>query len=156
MSTRGTAPPLAVGALLRFALQDLRARIYDGVVAAGFEDVRPSHVTLFRWPGPDGMRPTELADAVGITKQAVNELLRDLETLGYLHCRSDSRDSRARLIQLTGRGRRLHEAAVAAHSRIERDWQRTLGSARFSAFRSALERLVGESREVHSPRRPPN
>jgi hypothetical protein len=41
----------------------VRERIYEGVVAAGLTDVRPVHVTLFRWPGPDGMRPTDLATA---------------------------------------------------------------------------------------------
>src|SRR3954453_10988082 len=85
MSSHGTdSPPLAIGALLRFALDDVRDRIYDGVVAAGFTDVRPVHVTLFRWPGPDGMRPTELAAAVGLSKQAVNDRLGDLERLGAL------------------------------------------------------------------------
>src|SRR3954454_14239825 len=85
MSSQQTDPPsLAIGALLRFALDDVRSRIYDGVVEAGFTDVRDVHVTLFRWPGPDGMRPTELAAAVGLSKQAVNDRLGDLDRLGYL------------------------------------------------------------------------
>src|SRR5690242_20675745 len=110
MSTTTAAPPLAIGALLRFALDDIRGRIYDGVVADGFTDVRPAHVTLFRWPGPDGARPTELAAAAHISKQSVNDRLGELERLGYLTRERDPADSRARIVRLTARGRRLHKS----------------------------------------------
>jgi DNA-binding MarR family transcriptional regulator len=135
------APPLAIGALLRFALDDMRRRIYDGVVAAGFTDVRPVHVTLFRWPGPDGMRPTQLAAAVHISKQSVNDRLGELERLGYLTREPDPSDSRARIVRLTHRGRRLHEAALAAHARIEADWAGVVGRERFEALRETLGAL---------------
>jgi DNA-binding MarR family transcriptional regulator len=135
-------PPLAIGALLRFALDDLRERIYRGVVAAGFTDVRPVHVTLFRWPGPDGMRPTEIAAAVQISKQSVNDRLGELERLDYLTREPDPRDSRARVVRLTDRGRRLHEAALAAHASIEREWAATAGQRRFDALCETLAALA--------------
>jgi DNA-binding MarR family transcriptional regulator len=135
-------PPLAIGALLRFALQDLRERIYSGVHASGFDDLHPAHVTLFRWPGPDGQRPSALAEHVGITKQALNDLLRDLEGLGYITLRSDATDDRARIITLTERGKRLHRTALAVHSQIEEDWARVLGRQRFAQLLDALHTLV--------------
>ena len=146
MSSLAEPPPLAVGALLRFALQDIRTRIYEGVVAAGFDDLRPAHVTLFRWPGPDGMRPTDLAAEVAMSKQAVNDLLGDLERLGYLTRERDPSDSRARLIRLTPRGRRLHEVAVGVHAGIEDEWARAVGARRFRELRRTLEHLVASAR----------
>lgn|SRR5436190_21968810 len=134
-------PSLPIGALLRFALDGVRERIYEGVRAAGFDDVRPAHVTLFRWPGPDGRRPTEVAADVQISKQRVNDLLRDLEALGYLRLGPDPSDSRARIIQLTARGRRLHEAAVSVHERVEEEWASTIGARRFEQLRVALTRF---------------
>jgi DNA-binding MarR family transcriptional regulator len=142
MSTTTAAPPLAIGALLRFALDDVRQRIYDGVVADGFTDVRPAHVTLFRWPGPDGMRPGELAAAVHMSKQSVNDRLGDLERLGYLSRERDPADSRARIVRLTARGRRLHESALAAHARIEDEWAEAVGGERFAQLRETLEELA--------------
>src|SRR4051794_40549710 len=115
-------PPLPIGALLRFAIDDVRERIYEGVKDAGFTDVRPAHVTLFRWPGPDGLRPTELAAAVHISKQSVNDRLGELERMGYLTRERDPADSRARTIRLTERGRSLHTAALSAHGQIEDEW----------------------------------
>jgi DNA-binding MarR family transcriptional regulator len=144
VSNSSSDPPLHIGALLRFALQLLRERIYEGVVAAGFKDVRPAHVTLFRWPGPDGQRPSALATAAGITRQSVNDLLRDLEERGYLTLEPDPADDRARAIRLTARGHRLHKTALAVHERIERDWERTIGAKTFAHLRRGLERVTRE------------
>jgi DNA-binding MarR family transcriptional regulator len=137
--------PLQLGALLRLALDDVRRRIYAGVVAAGFTDVRPAHVTLFRWPGPEGRRPTELAAWAQLSKQTVNDLLRDLEAHGYLELRPDPTDDRARLVRLTEQGQRLHEAAVAAHARVEAEWAQAVGRQDFERLRHTLSQLVGPS-----------
>jgi DNA-binding MarR family transcriptional regulator len=136
------ATPLQIGALLRFALHEIRSCIYEGVVSAGFDDVRPSHVTLFRWPGPDGRRPTEVAADAQISKQRVNDLLRDLERLGYLRLEPDPDDSRARVIRLTARGKRLHRVAIDAHAAVEVRWAISLGRRRYRDLYAALKDVV--------------
>lgn len=147
MSSENDLPPQQIGALLRFLLHDVRARIYEGVVAAGFDDLRPAHVTLFRWPGPDGRRPTEIAADAQITKQAVNDLLRDLEQGGYLERHPDPTDHRARIVRLTARGKRLHEVAVGTHAQVEDEWATEIGPRQFANLRNQLSRLVdGTSR----------
>lgn len=140
--SKDTIPSLPIGALLRFSLHEVRERIYDGVLAAGFDDVRPAHVTLFRWPGPDGARPTEVAAAVQRSKQTVNGLLRDLERLGSLKLESDPTDSRARIIRLTERGKRLHEVAVEVHAQIEHEWAQIVGEQSYQLLRETLSQLV--------------
>jgi DNA-binding MarR family transcriptional regulator len=134
-------PPAPIGALLRFALDEVRRRIYDGVVADGFDDLRPSHVTLFRWPGPDGRRPSQVAADAGISKQRVNDLLRDLERRGYLALAPDPDDSRARTIRLTDRGRRLHRVALEIHAELEREWARVVGDRSYEQMRRTLMQL---------------
>jgi DNA-binding IclR family transcriptional regulator len=44
------------------------------------------------FPGPDGLRPGVLAERAGISKQAMNQLLRSLEGFGYV-ARSDAHDA---------------------------------------------------------------
>src|SRR3954452_17354027 len=124
-------------------LEEVRRRIYEGVVAGGFDDVRPPHVTLFRWPGPDGRRPTEIAAAAQISKQRVNDLLRDLEQLGYLRLESDTADNRARIVRLTRRGKALHRRAVKAHAQIEAEWEAAVGKRRYADLRETLAQLGG-------------
>jgi DNA-binding MarR family transcriptional regulator len=142
MDTPDLWPPVPIGALLRFGLHEIRSRIYEGVRAAGFDDLRPAHVTLFRWPGPDGRRPTEIASDVQLSKQRVNDLLRELEARGYLGLEPDPSDSRARIVRLTPRGRDVHEVAVAVHARIEDEWAAVVGEARYRSARAALVDLV--------------
>jgi DNA-binding MarR family transcriptional regulator len=144
-------PPLPIGALFRFGLHEIRSRISTGVRDAGFEDVRPAHVTLFRWPGPDGRRPGEVAADVQISKQRVNDLLRDLERLGYLSLERDSDDSRARIIRLTPRGRRLHETAIGLHAQIEAEWSQAIGQRRYQQLRGALDDMIRPA-DRHTPR----
>ena len=132
-----------IGALLRQAWQRVRERIYRGVLQDGYADLNPAHVSLFRYEGLDGRRPTQLAESMQITKQSVNDLLRYLEHRGYLKSRPDLRDKRARLVHLTSRGKRL-DAAVRAHAAAaERELAAELGQESFREFYSILSRISG-------------
>jgi DNA-binding MarR family transcriptional regulator len=128
--------------MMRLAWQSVWKQIFEGVVAAGYDDVNPAHVGLFRFPGLDRQRPTELADQLQITKQSVNDLLGQLEHRGYLTREPDPKDGRARVVRLTAKGRRLqrtiHGEAQASEERIAD----TLGSRRFTQLQRALEELT--------------
>jgi DNA-binding MarR family transcriptional regulator len=131
-----------VGAMMRAAWQSVWKEIFAGVVAAGYDDVNPAHVSLFRHPGLDRQRPTELADQLQITKQSVNDLLGQLEERGYLSRDPDPNDGRARVVRLTAKGRRLqntiHRQAQVSEQRIAD----TLGPRRFTQLQRALEDLT--------------
>src|SRR6516162_3227640 len=101
--TKGRGGPY-VGAMMREVWQWVRDQMYAGVVAAGYDDLSAAHVGLWRYPGLDGRRPSQLADQVGITKQSVNDLLGHLEAHGYLGRIPDAADGRARVIQLSLKG----------------------------------------------------
>ncbi len=131
-----------IGSLLRRAWQRVRDRIYQGVAAAGYDTLSRAHVGLFRFESPEGWRPGQLADHMSITKQSVNDLLRELERLGYLELRPDPHDRRARRVRLTAQGRRL-DAVVRNEARAaERELVEALGAARFNALRQALLDLL--------------
>lgn len=131
-----------VGALLRLAWQRVRERIYRGVREDGYDDLNPAHVSLFRYEGLEGRRPSQIAQSMQITKQSINDLLRHLERRGYVHCRPDPEDARARLVRLTARGRKL-DAAVRAHAAAaERDVAKELGEQRFRELYHMLLKIV--------------
>ena len=146
-------PPLRLAALLRFALEDARRRIYAGVADAGYRDIRPAHITLFRWPGPEGRRPTEIAAGGQISKQRANDLLRDLERLGYLELEPDPTDSRARIIRLTERGADVYAITSAIQSEIEQDWAESIGPDDVERVREGLRRVVEEGPSYVAARR---
>ncbi len=128
--------------LMRYAIQDARGRIHAAVRDAGFDDVGSPHITLFRWPGPEGRRPTEVAADAQISKQRVNDLLGDLERLGYLERTVDPTDERARIVRLTERGQRLQEAALASHRAVEREWADAVGPERWEQLLEALAAIA--------------
>ena len=127
-----------MGALLRAAWKGVRDRIEASVRGAGYDDVTPAHLSLFRHPTLDGTHPGEIAAEMQITKQAVNDLLGDLERLGYIRRDVDPDDRRARLVRLTAAGRRLEDTVRIAAREAERSLARELGEARLRSFRTTL------------------
>jgi DNA-binding MarR family transcriptional regulator len=133
-------PPL-LGALLRVPLDAIRARMLDALHRAGFTDLVAAHLVILRYPGPDGLRPVEVAGNSGITRQAANYLLGQLEQLGYLERRDDPDDPRARRIHMTERGAAAGRTIRAAVSEMEEEWARELGHEDLEQLRALLTRL---------------
>ena len=132
---------MLVGALLRAPAEAIHRRIIRELNAAGFKELSLPHMALFRYPGPDGVRPGVLADRAGMSKQAMNRLLGSLEELGYL-VRSDVPDEgRARVVHFTKRGQAAYEKAVAVIREIEREWIAELGEKDFAQLKKLLGRV---------------
>jgi DNA-binding MarR family transcriptional regulator len=135
---------MLIGALLRVPAQAIHRRIIQDLNAAGFRELRLPHMAVFRFPGPDGARPGVLAEGAGMSKQAMNQLLRSLERLGYVARSDKPREGRARIVRLTKRG---HAAYAKIHEilrQIEREWSAELGAERFRELKDLLL-LVWES-----------
>jgi DNA-binding MarR family transcriptional regulator len=135
---------------MRVGWQWVRDQIYSGVVAAGYNDLNPAHVGLIRYPTLGGLRPTEVAEQVGITKQSVNDLLGHLERRGYLVRVPDSADGRARVIRLTAKGRQLEHTINAQAQAAETRIAEILGPRRFAQLHSSLELLAERFNEATS------
>jgi DNA-binding MarR family transcriptional regulator len=135
------AEDMLIGALLRVPAQAIHRRIINELNAAGFEELRLPHMAVLQFPGPDGVRPGTLAARAGVSKQAMNQLLRSLETSGYI-VRSNGADrGRARIVRLTKRG---HAAYAKIHEilrDVEREWSAELGSKRFIRLKGLLLRI---------------
>lgn len=145
--------------MMRVAHQWVLNHVYANVVAAGFDDLGRFHVGMFRYPTPEGLRPTELAEQLGITKQSVNDLLGDMEQRGYLVRVPDPTDGRARVIRLTARGHHLEDTVYDAARSAEEEIAALLGPQRFAQLRSALElvsRYIAEGDGPAQPRNTPN
>jgi DNA-binding MarR family transcriptional regulator len=99
------------------------------------------HWPVLQWPGPAGQRPSVIAERAGISKQAVNHVLRDLERLGYVELRADPRDSRARLVELTARGDALVEATFSAATAAERELESGLTPDQRTELKKTLTAL---------------
>jgi DNA-binding MarR family transcriptional regulator len=133
-------PPL-IGALLRMPWDHVFRHMLTRLHEHGFEDLDPAHLKVLLYPGPQGFRPSELAASQGVSKQALNYLLGQLERLGYLERRADPGDRRSKRIALTPRGERAGRTIREAVMEVEREWEAQLGRDRFAELRSLLLEL---------------
>lgn len=141
MSRPASPTPSLIGALLRVPAQAIHRRLIIELNAAGFEDLRVPHMAVLQFPGPDGARPGVLAERAGMSKQAMNQLLRSLEGLGYI-VRSDAPDAgRARIVRLTKRGRAAYAKMADILQDIEREWSAVLGPQDFTQLKRLLVRV---------------
>jgi DNA-binding MarR family transcriptional regulator len=107
----------------------------------GFDDLGAAHLSVFQYPGPQGVRPSELATRLRMSKQALNYLLGELERLGYLERRPDPDDLRSKRVALTRRGTRAIRVIREAVGEVESAWAKRLGPKRFARLRSLLLEL---------------
>jgi DNA-binding MarR family transcriptional regulator len=144
-SRRADAPadegPPYVGALLRQCLEHVRARIEADLRSAGFTDLQPVHLAAFSFPPPDGVRPSDLARRIRMSRQATNHIIGQLEALGYLERRAPRKGER-RLIYLTPRSWEMVKTVHATLLEIQAEWAADIGADRFDAFLSTLRRLA--------------
>ncbi len=136
-----------MGALLRMPLDAVQQHMLDRLHASGFDDFDAAYLPVFQYPGPQGTRPSELANRLRISKQALNYLLGELERLGYLDRRPDPDDLRSKRIVLTVRGIAAVAAIRDAVADLETTWAEQLSPGHFTTLRDLLLELnrVAES-----------
>jgi len=118
---------------------ELRRRLAE----AGHPVIRPGHGCVFRFIHEGGSRLTDLADSAGLTKQAVGEVVGELEGLGYVERAADPGDGRAKVIRLTELGADARRTALAIFADMEREWAERYGAERVAIMRELLEDIAG-------------
>jgi DNA-binding MarR family transcriptional regulator len=128
--------------MLRTAWNQLIDEVSKGLLAAGYDDLRPVHRPILRDLLVSGQRPTELGARLGLSKQAANDLIREFEAKGYITLEPDPDDGRAKRIVATDRGRKLNEAASGLSNAVGRRWAAQVGEERYAVFLDVLSEIV--------------
>jgi len=110
----------------------------DALNRNGFSDLRLPHMAVLQYPSPDGLRPGELAERAGMSKQAMNQLLQSLERLGYIRRRSGEEDRRTRTVHFTKCGHAAWKKIHEVLAEIETEWRAELGDRRFERLKALL------------------
>ena len=137
---------MALSAALLAGAGELTQRIHEGVVARGFEGVRPAHGFAFTRLAPDGATVTELAGHLGVTKQAASQLVEEIVRKGYAERRAHPVGARARLGVRTELGWACTRSAEEAAAEAVRGWVGVLGEGGV--------RVLGEQLGWIAPRGP--
>lgn len=140
-----------IGALLRIPFEETVRRVHAELSKAGFDDLRPAHLTVFQHLDPGGTRQVDLAERAQMTKQSMGYLVDYLVRHGYVTLEPDPRDRRASLVRLSPRGRAVDATARQTLARLENEWEALLPPGQFAALKAALDRI---SREIEAARAP--
>ncbi|BCQ09522.1 hypothetical protein JMUB5695_02966 [Mycobacterium heckeshornense] len=132
----------AVGQLLVRLLRRFRQDLAAPRAERGYGDVRDPHLQVFGNIRTGGVRLTELAARAQLSLAATSELVNDLAALGYLTRRPDPADGRAKLIDLTDRGRHLMADAGDRVADIEARWSKLVGANDFAHMCATMQRLL--------------
>lgn len=137
----GRERPANLVVLLREAYLQLNDVVLVRLAEQGHHAVRPAHAAVFEYLDDTGTTVSVLAERAQMTKQAMAELVRHLETHGYVHRVPDPADKRAKLVLPTDRGNEVVEVAQALAPEIEKRIGALLGAERTAALRTDLETL---------------
>lgn len=129
-----------LGALLRVTHEALTQTILKCLSAQGIK-ITETEFSVMRFPGPDGVRPIDLARRCNMTKQAMNYVLSGLEAAGYIR-RKSAPGQRARTIFLTPKGWELIAAIRKCATDTERVWAEHIGTRRLETARSSLHEIA--------------
>jgi DNA-binding MarR family transcriptional regulator len=79
---------------------------------------------------------------LGVSKQAMSQLLGELETRGYVEQVPDPTDTRAKIVRLTKRGIALRTACVEARNELQALATETLGKVNLTRLQRDLMQLT--------------
>ena len=130
------------------AVHAMSSTMMAKVASRGFNGMTPAFVSLMPLLDATGVRPTTLAQRAGITKQAISQLVRELEARGYVEQVPDSTDTRAKIVRLTERGVALHAACAEVRLELHSIAIEKLGKSRVSRLRRDLIELAAALEEL--------
>jgi DNA-binding MarR family transcriptional regulator len=104
----------------------------------GLPRLRRSHTSLLPHVDLGGTRITDLAERLGVSKQAASQLVDDLEAVGVLAREPDPDDARARRVVFTRLGREGLLEGLALLRDMESELARSIGDESMAALRRAL------------------
>jgi len=120
------------------------AEFHRRLEGEGHSRIRDVHGCVFRFIDSEGSRLTTLAERSGFTKQAVGEIVDELEELGYVERVPDPSDRRAKIIRLTALGADAYRAGLRIFDEIERELGERFGAERVAVLREVLEQITDE------------
>ncbi len=104
--------------------------------------LRRSHTALFPHIELEGTRITDLAERVGVSKQAISQLVDDLERAGVVERVDDPDDARARRVVFTAQGKAGLFEGLEVLWKLEAELAAKVGREKMKALAKTLESIL--------------
>jgi DNA-binding MarR family transcriptional regulator len=131
-----------IGRLFLRAHRDFSVRSIEKLARLGHKGLSLGHTTLLANLDTEGTRITVLAERAGVTKQAMGQLVLELEERGYIERAVDPTDRRATLVKFTAAGWQFLQDANQIKHEIEAEYTAILGEEGIKTLESLLTKLI--------------
>ncbi|WP_374023577.1 MarR family winged helix-turn-helix transcriptional regulator [Mycobacterium sp. HNNTM2301] len=133
-----------VPALVNLVAASGAPRLRAAFAAAGLDGIRPAQAVALVPLVAGGLHASDLADRLQVSRQAVAQAVAGLERHGYVTRAPHPADARARIIELTPRGRQALHVMRSNAMDLEQRWEQVLGRERLAGLREALQMLLAD------------
>lgn len=137
-----------IPALVNLVAASGAPRLRAAFAAAGLDGIRPAQAVALVPLAAGGLHASDLADRLRVSRQAVAQGIASLERHGYVTRVTDPGDARARIIELTPRGRQALRVMRSNAVDLEKRWEEVLGPHRLGELRQSLQMLLSSEADA--------
>ncbi|BCW90511.1 hypothetical protein sos41_36810 [Alphaproteobacteria bacterium SO-S41] len=122
--------------------------LQDALRRHGWDIVTRAQSLLFANLATGEESPSRLAKNLGVTRQAISQLLAEVEARGLVVIDTDPADRRARIVRFSEKSLPLRDAARSVLAKLEAELEKRLGRKVFAALQAGLQSEWGALPEV--------
>jgi len=105
---------------------------------SGFEAVTRAQSLILLNIMTGERRAARLASNLGVSRQAMSQMLAEMQKRGLVTFRADHEDKRAQVVLFSEESRDIRNAALRILARLERELESRIGARNVAALRKAL------------------
>ena len=137
-----------IGQTLMLMVKDFQQRLDEDLRARDITGISLRHRDIVLHLGRHGAsRSVDLANAADIRPQSMMVIVNELEQMGLIQRRPDPRDSRAKLVDFTTRGRQLIEELTQSTETVWAQYRDIIGERQLSQIFGGLDSLLTHAEE---------
>ncbi|MEJ6404850.1 MarR family winged helix-turn-helix transcriptional regulator [Yoonia sp. 2307UL14-13] len=136
--------PDHVGWRLWDAAASWKDRFAAEMVAAGHDWYAEARSSVVPYVGINGTRQADIVARMGLSKQAVQQLIVDLERSGILRRDPDPDDGRGKIVRFTEAGLAAQRDSARVKRKVEAEIRTKLGDADFERLMEILRKIGSE------------
>lgn len=121
-----------------------KSRFAQGMTSAGHGWYAEAKSSVLPHIGRKGTRQSQIVQAMGLTKQAVQQLIDDLVREDIVERIPDPEDGRGKVIRFTEKGRQTMRDARRVKRQVEDELRQSLGDDDFGHLKSLLSKVSFE------------
>jgi len=115
------------------------------MVAMGHDWYAEARSSVVPYIGLNGTRQADIVARMGLSKQAVQQLILDLEMSGILRREPDPNDGRIKVVHFTEKGLAAQKDSQKAKKKVEAEIKSRLGYEEFDRLVNTLKKIGSEA-----------